>query len=346
MTTKLLLFSTLIFASSEIGAQVSLPYYDGFDYAENAKLITAGTSSGLGDWNLPFGATGSSADPFVIISPSWALPTNLPAATGNAVEFVGGGDDPEIDIPNQGATGVIYSSFMFRVSDQSGLSANASTYFYSFAQNSSNNNGLNYTSCVYIQNVDANTFKLGISENNNTTNAVWSGDNYKLNQDLFIVIAYDIDNATSKMWINPTITGTTEPVASLVTNETATSTRTNLDKVRINLDANSKTPTIILDEVRVGNAWKDVAPDKNTMATAESDFSNSISLYPTVATEQLNIHSKNQKINAVQIFDTSGKRVYVQTGGNSINVSKLTKGVYFVKINANGKTIAKKFVKN
>jgi len=347
MKTKLLFVIALFFALSEVKAQVSLPYYDGLNYTTGETLITPGTNAGFGAWEIPsFQSAGSSSDPFVISSPTWTLPSGLPAATGEAIEFVGGGDDPLIAIPDQGDTGVIYSSFVFRVTEQTAVSVNNPGYFYSFAKTASNGTSLNYTSCVYLRKIDENTFNVGVSENNNTTNAVWSPTAFSLNQDIFVVIYYDIDNAISKMWLNPVVNGS-EPSTTLETDETATSTRTNLDKVRINLDSNARTATIQLDEVRIGNTWLEVTTSP-TAGISDNNLSSKVKVYPNPANDFLNIETIGISISSVEMYNLLGKNVLTQNNSinNKIDISHLSSGIYLLKVNAEGRTFTTKIIKD
>ena len=343
MKAKLLFLSTLFFTFCGTYAQVTLPFYEGFNYTTGDLLITAGTNAGLGSWMIPsFQSAGSTTDPFVVDSPTWTLPSNLTAATGKAIEFVGGGDDPVITIPNQGSTGVIYSSFVFRITDQSAVTVNNPGYFYSFAKVASSGTSLNYTSCVYATKLTDTTFNLGISENNNTTNAVFTTTPLNTNTSYFIVISYDIDNAVSSMWINPVVNGT-QPSTTFVTNETATSTRTDLTMVRLNLDQNAKTATTNLDEIRIGNTWNDVVP--STTASLTTNALADIKLYPNPVKNTLFVDSK-VTIDSVSIFSVDGKVVLNQNAiiNNTIDVSYLSSGIYVVKLNSNENVLTKKII--
>jgi hypothetical protein len=341
MKTKLLLLSSLFFTISEMSAQVSLPYYEGFNYTVGSPLITPATNSGFGSWTIPsFQAAGSSPDPLLVASPSWTLPGNFPAATGNAIEFVGGGDDPVLAIPNQGATGTIYSSFVFRVTEQAAVTLNNPGYFYSFAKVATGGTSLNYTSCVYITKTSDTTFNLGISENNNTTNAVFTTTPLNINSDIFVVIAYDIDNAVSSMWINPVANGT-QPATPYVTNETVTATRTDLTMVRLNLDSNAKTATIVMDEIRIGNNWIDVVP--STLGVSSNNL-DTVTIYPNPAKNFIQINTDVSEINAASIFTLEGKQVLTVTNTNQIDISNLTSGIYLVKIKGEKSETIKKLV--
>lgn len=317
----------------------------GFDYPVGEKLIAEGTNNGLGNWYVPsFPSAGSSADPFVVASSAWSLPGGFPATFGNAIEFVGGADDSVIDIPDQGDTGSIYSSFVFRVVDQSGTSNGSSEYFFSFAKAANNGTSLNYTLCVYLKKVDDNTFNLGISESNNTKNMVWAPTALILNQDLFVVIYYGIENAVSKMWINPVVDDT-EPATSYITNEDATSTRTNLTMVRMNLGSNSKTSGIILDEVRIGNVWFDVTSNP-TASISDYEMDSKIKVYPNPAKDLFKLKTAYVTISSVEVYNVLGAKVLLQTEllDQSINILGLTNGIYFLKINSGQNSITKKLI--
>ncbi|WP_084404270.1 T9SS type A sorting domain-containing protein [Flavobacterium tegetincola] len=343
MKTKLLFLSSLFFTVCGMKAQVTLPHYEAFDYAIGSTLITATTNAGFGGWTIPsFQSAGSTSDPLLVASPSWTLPSAFPVAAGNALEFVGGGDDPILEMTNQGATGTIYSSFVFRVTEQAAVTLNNTTpsYFFSFAKVATNLTSLNYTSCVYIVKTGDDTFKLGISENNNINNVVYTTTPLSVNTDIVVVISYDIDNAVSSMWINPAADGV-QPTTTFVTDETATSTRTDLSMIRLNLDSNAKTPTIVLDELRIGNSWLDVVP--STLSVASNTLEK-VSIYPNPAKNTLQINAGNASINAVTITSLEGKQVLKTANTNQVDVSSLAAGIYLVKVSGENFETIKKII--
>lgn len=344
------LFLMMLIAIGQTKAQnatANLPYYEGFSYDTGSRLLNDGQRFGLGIWNIPtFISPNASPDPYIIDSPSWTLPAGLPAATGQALEFTGSGEDPTITIPDQGTSGVIYSSFVFRVTEQAGTTVGSAGYFYSFAKTASSGTSFNYTSNVYINKVDDNNFKLAIRENNNTTGIVYSG-NFAINTDIFVVIKYDIDNATSYMWLNPTI-GPSEPTPHFDTAyDTSTAQRTNLNRIRINLDANANVPTIQLDEIRIANTWTEVV--STTLATAGigKDEIAGFSLYPNpVKGGKVFINSANSYAERfITVFDVLGKQVVSQKGTqNNVDVRHLNKGIYIMKVEEEGKVATRKLV--
>ncbi len=84
----------------------------------------------------------------------------------------------------------------------------------------------------------------------------------------------------------------------------------------------------------------------NNLGTEE--FINSkTTIYPNPVSNTLNISSENSVLDSVTIYSLTGKKVFEESKGiNSIDVSNLSKGMYYMEIySASGKTV-KKFVKD
>ncbi|QQY83224.1 T9SS type A sorting domain-containing protein [Tamlana sp. s12] len=81
-------------------------------------------------------------------------------------------------------------------------------------------------------------------------------------------------------------------------------------------------------------------------ASVDEATANGFAIYPNPAKDILNIKSKNLQISAVSIYDLLGKSVYQnnQFSGSIIDLSSFNKGVYFLKIEASGRTFSKKLV--
>ncbi|HNP32220.1 MAG TPA: S8/S53 family peptidase [Flavobacterium sp.] len=78
------------------------------------------------------------------------------------------------------------------------------------------------------------------------------------------------------------------------------------------------------------------------------DFDNSVYIYPNPANNVLNFEAKNNiVISAVAINDVSGKEIYKSENSinNSIDVSNLSSGVYFVTFKSDNNSVTKKFIK-
>lgn len=77
------------------------------------------------------------------------------------------------------------------------------------------------------------------------------------------------------------------------------------------------------------------------------EFATYFSLYPNPATHELNINLKSAiEINSIQIYNTIGQLVSVQTGNTlKVDVSHLKTGNYFIKINTNEGFSTSQFIK-
>jgi len=83
------------------------------------------------------------------------------------------------------------------------------------------------------------------------------------------------------------------------------------------------------------------------LAIPSFEFANYFSLYPNPATNELNINLKSAiEINSIQIYNTIGQLVTVQTGNAlKVDVSNLKTGNYFIKINTNEGFSTSQFIK-
>jgi hypothetical protein len=72
-------------------------------------------------------------------------------------------------------------------------------------------------------------------------------------------------------------------------------------------------------------------------------------IYPNPTNNVLNVNLNNYKNAQIQVIDITGKILFTTNTTqtvNSVDVSELTKGVYFIKITSNNQTTTKQFVKN
>jgi hypothetical protein len=84
------------------------------------------------------------------------------------------------------------------------------------------------------------------------------------------------------------------------------------------------------------------------LATSDFDFKEYFSLYPNPTDEVLNIKTKKDiAISSASIYNTMGQLVLIAMGDyNSIDVSSLNVGSYFIKIVSNKGITSTKFIKN
>ena len=84
----------------------------------------------------------------------------------------------------------------------------------------------------------------------------------------------------------------------------------------------------------------------NILSAADfGNVNNSISLYPNPANDVLNISSSNS-ITKIEVFDMQGRNVASNNNASNVNVAALGKGVYFVIVELeNRSVVAKQFIK-
>lgn len=110
---------------------------------------------------------------------------------------------------------------------------------------------------------------------------------------------------------------------------------------------------IQVDDVAYSNAnwsyWKDAAASFSTNCSLGiDDFGTevSVSVYPNPATSQLGISSK-MVIASITLVDITGKEIArPELNNNSIDISYLNKGLYFLQIETPSGSVVEKFVKN
>lgn len=91
----------------------------------------------------------------------------------------------------------------------------------------------------------------------------------------------------------------------------------------------------------------DLTHNCNPLGLEESkDFSNSFSVFPNPTSDYLTIENKMGKHYDLFLFDITGKSIYNEflEGTKQLNISEYKKGVYFLKIVHQNKTLVKKIV--
>jgi len=106
-----------------------------------------------------------------------------------------------------------------------------------------------------------------------------------------------------------------------------------------NNEATNKTATVTSNAVAV--------TVENAQNLQTPNAANSISIYPNPVKDKLKIENGQLKIENVEIFDISGIKIvnYQLSTVNSIDVSTLSQGIYFVKIETAEGIVMKKIVK-
>lgn len=351
----------------------TLPLHESFDFTIGDKLIVMDNAAlanaalgtamgiGLGSWTLS--PSSNTTDDVTIVA--GLTTTVIPAAAGNAITFAGSGIDPELKFTNT-TSGSLYSSFVFTAADVATIVASTTTDplystptgFYGFLSESTDPItsivSTSYASDVmFRKNIATGKFNLGLSKSNNGTECVWSPVEYDFGTQHLIVISYEnigdltATNQVANLWIDPA--STTQPAATLSQNAPTTSvTRSNLDRIKIVQASSNSTPTIVIDEIRVANNWGEALGTTSTLGLSpKGAVKSQCTVYPNpVSNGKLYISSPSSSQKQVAIYSILGQKVLeAKTTNNAeINVSKLAKGNYILKITEDGKSEAKKLI--
>ena len=334
---------------------------------------------GLGSWTLT-PSNNITADVTIVASPSWTNSV-LPAAVNNAITFAGSGIDPELKFTNT-SSGSLYSSFVFSATDPldtktpfaSLLVASTTTDpaystptgFYGFLSESTDPItsvvSTSYASDVmFRKNIATGKFNLGLSKSNSSTDCVWSPTEFDFGTQHLIVISYEnigdaVDtNQVANLWIDPATS--TQPAVTLTQNNPISAvdgitpvkiTRSNIDRIKIVQASSSSTPSLVIDEIRVANNWGEALGTTSTLGLLPKvAVESQCTVYPNpVSNGKIYISSPSNSQKQVAIYSILGQKVLdTKTTNNAeINVSKLAKGNYILKITEDGKSDAKKLI--
>jgi hypothetical protein len=305
-----------------------LPYYEGFDYT---------VANALGAEQMWTNA--NSGDDIVVASGNLSY-TGL-TSNGNSISFDGAGIDCFSPITPTSA-GTVYYSFLMNVSTMAGVTNTSGGYLAGFGETSTN-----LGSTLWTKRIDDTSYNLGIEVRTaNAANTTFDTNVYQTGQTYLVVVGYAFNAATGSddvvsLWVNPVV-GDPEPTATITDTHAATDLG-NISYFFLRQDSATETPSILIDELRIGTAWADVVP---VTASLTDNNINGLTMYPNpVSGGTLNFTSTANAAMSVQIFDLLGKEVLKSNVvNNTVNVAKLTAGVYVVKITEEGKTATRKLV--
>jgi Zn-dependent metalloprotease len=98
--------------------------------------------------------------------------------------------------------------------------------------------------------------------------------------------------------------------------------------------------------VGVGTAYVSTAKIALSKTAKTETINEAFVLYPNPTTEVLNVSVKENKVSTYKIFNSLGFQIQTgKTSGGEINVSNLSKGIYFFELNNGQDTVVKSFIK-
>ena len=305
-----------------VQAQVTLPHYDGFNYAPSSMLGGQGGWLGINSGDTVYVAAGSLSYP------------GFPASTGNKITFVGSGQD-QTKLFTTLTTGSVYYSYLLKVTS---LAAMTSEGYISGVYQSATSTTTG--TLIWIK-PDGAGFDIGVSARTVPNATISYSAAKSLNTTYLIVGSYQFvdgtTNDSSKLWINPDAStfGKSAPAPTLTSVNTGTDL-TGAARFLIRQDVDSTTAFCELDEVRIGTSWKDVTSGTGATAVNKDEtglMPHEFSLeqnYPNPFNPSTNISFSitGSKDVSLKVRDVLGREVA------SLVNETLTPGTYTVKWDA------------
>ncbi|MBP0904912.1 T9SS type A sorting domain-containing protein [Mariniflexile gromovii] len=361
MKKSLLLLAALAFTISSAFAQTLMyepfNYTDGAQNTENELIRTSG-----GYWAAgPSISTGSTTNDDIVTSPFIPELIGLPAQQGNAYFFRGGGNDPVHNFTARTSGDVYWSAFLDVQGWTTYAPGSTGKQLLSLVKYNPPSTSISYPGSITLKakstTIGETKFFFGVTNehvgsaaigNYSTTEFSVTDTSVDPTTVYFVVVRYNIDTATTTLWVNPTFSGTTMTTDTPTATITGSSGGGQVDEVNgffIRLDANANTPSTILDEIRVGLTWADVVSNTPLLSVAKSEIEG-LNVYPNPAKDYLTVESSKTKISSVEMYNILGAKVLSNNTlvDNKLNVSSLAKGVYVLKINAESSASTRKIV--
>jgi hypothetical protein len=312
---------------------ISFPVIEHFDYTDGVNL------GDQNSWSML-----NSGDQMTVTSGNLEY-TGLETSTGNKITFEESGSETYTAFPDV-TSGNVYASFLLKVTAfQTGTNIDLTDGGYIAALAGSTSG---YDARFWVRpnpDTSGSTFDIGFgSESSNPT---FSSGTYALNDVLFVVMAYNMDDATVSTWVNPDASsfGGTIPTATITSTDTNAPAAINLFVLR--QDSNNETPFIELDALRISNSWADVTP-KDATASLNNNSIDGFAAYPNpVTNNKLTITSNSSDKKQVTIFNVLGKKVltssFLGTKSN-VDVSTISSGLYILKVTEGSRISTSKLV--
>jgi hypothetical protein len=310
----------------------ALPFYNGFDY-------TVGNSLGLEQmWTNV-----NTGDDITITAGS--LTYSGLTTVGNSVSFDGAGIDTFSPITSVSG-GTIYYSFLMNIGSMAGVTDENGGYLAGFSETTTT-----LGATLWTKRIDDTNFNLGLEVRTaNGTNTTFHGTSYATGQTYFVVVGYTFNTESASddvvsLWVNPVL-GSSQPTATITDTHTSTDL-SSISNFFLRQDSSTETPSVQIDEVRIGTSWSDVVPSGAT-ASVKNNTIKGFATYPNpVTSDNVTITSNSAENKQVAIFNVLGKKVVSThfTGTKSdINVANLASGIYILKVTEGTKTATSKLI--
>jgi len=318
---KMILVLAFAFLSTAGWAQVALPHYEAFNYPVGKTLQLQAGWSGLNTGDSIFIASGNLSY------------TGLKESTGNKITFGGLGNDVFKTMTTQTANKVYYS-FIMKVTNLGALNA-VGGYFTGFGETTTTFGATIWTG------LDGTGYKIGINPRTSTTaNMAWVSGTQALNSSIFVVACYEFvagtGNDVASIWVNPapsTFGSATVPAASASAANAGGTDLASIVQFFIRQDSDTETPTLEMDEFRVGTTWAEVTPTSVSVGLGDKAPAKS-SIYPNPSNGWFKAELPENGNYTISISNAIGSNVKSIEATKSVKVetAALKPGLYFVTI--------------
>ena len=305
-------------ASPECKPINPLPYTEPFNYP-----------AGIGLGTSQMWANQNSGDAILVAAGNLNY-ANFPNVSGNSITFTGAGIDCFTPFTST-TTGTVYASFMVNITDMANVTVDLTeTYFAGITDAAKS-----YKARMFFKK-NATQYQLGFDTLNVTTN--YDATLRNTGEIVFIVMGYDFGTNVLSAWINPDLSTFNASTPATLTSTPAVAL-TDLGGFIIRQDSDTKTPTMIMDELRVNTTVQG-------LLSVNAPAISGLKVYPNpVKNGRLVVETATNSMKAIAIYDVIGKQVLgTVTNENNIDVSTLQAGIYVIKITEAGKTATQKLV--
>ncbi|WP_299462471.1 fibronectin type III domain-containing protein [uncultured Microscilla sp.] len=242
-TLSMWLLAAVLMLATNVGwAQVTLPHEEAFSYTTGANLSAQTNWTGI-----------NSGDEITVGSGNLSV-NGLKTSTGGKISFAANGKDLILQTTEKTA-GVVYYSFILKVTDVSSATKTAGGYLAGFASNNTT-----YGATVWLKKENTQ-YKVGINRKTSAGDTQFTTTNYNVGDVLFIVVSYDLDADKVNLWVNPNSSDFAAGTAPAVTLTTSTGgSLSTINRFFFRQDSGSETPAVEIDELRIATSWAAVTP--------------------------------------------------------------------------------------
>ncbi|TAK54694.1 MAG: hypothetical protein EPO24_12980, partial [Bacteroidetes bacterium] len=333
--TKLLVVAVVCLLTMGTMAQGQLLFNENFTYSTGQLTDLSGGGNVSGGVWVDFSGTGN---PIQVSSGSLLYSGYASSNEGNKIDIIstsGSAEDAYRAFTTQSA-GTIYSAFLLKLANTTGLSLNSSTtgdYLAGYTV-SSTTSFINRLS-IRLGSV-AGTFQLGIRGSSAAT-VGWYTTDLNPGTTYLVVFSHQFVSGTandiSNLWVNPALGGA-EPAA----NATSTSGSDPLDAGKFFVrQGTTTTPNASIDGIRVATLWDSVATyDASKVISSSSDIQAAGNETSNIDYASYQLASIGATTDAVRVFSFT-----IRDGGGSADAdafgTELT-SITFTQGGSNGVT--------